>query len=246
MVEGRALVTGGGVRIGAAIVRALAAAGHDVVIHYARSRAPAEALAAEIASSGRRSAVVGADLADEAAAAGLLAQAEAALGPIDILVNNAAVFLQDRLATLDEAGWSQHQAINLRAPLILAAAFVEALPAEAEGCIVNMIDQRVLNPTPNFLSYSVSKAGLWMATQVLARDLAPRVRVNAVAPGHVLPAPGMRRERFDALIARTPLKRPSTPEEIAAAVRFILETPSMTGQMVVVDSGQAMGWKTEG
>lgn len=239
-----ALVTGAAKRLGRALALALAQDGFDIALHCHRSRAEAEETACEIEALGRRAALVTADLARETEAAEVVDRARAALGPIGLLVNNASVFALDHLATADRASWDRHMEVNLRAPIVLSRAFVAQLPADAEGLIVNLLDQRVGNLTPNFLSYSVSKVGLWAATQVLARELAPRVRVNAIGPGPTLPAPGMSEARFAELCRGTPLQRGPRPEEIAAALRLILACPSMTGQLVTIDGGQQMGWLT--
>lgn len=240
----RALITGGAQRLGAAMARALAQDGYDLVLHCRRSRAEAQALRREIEAMGRRAAIVEADLAREAEVADVIGAATAALGPLDVLVNNASVFELDHLATADRASWDRHLEINLRAPIVLAQGFVRQLPAKAQGVIVNMLDQRVRNLTPNFLSYSISKVGLWAATQVLARELAPGVRVNAIGPGPTLVAPGMDPAVFEDLCRSTPLRHGPTPEEIAAGLRFILASPSMTGQLLTLDGGQQLGWLT--
>ena len=193
---------------------------------------------------GRRAAVVPADLSRESEAARVLPEVRERLGPVGLLVNNASVFELDRLATADRASWDRHLETNLRAPIVLSQGFVRQLPDGAPGLIVNVLDQRVLNLTPNFLSYSVSKVGLWAATQVLARELAPRVRVNAIGPGPALPAPGMSQDRFDELCRGLPLRRGPTPDEIAAALRFLVASPSMTGQLITLDGGQHLGWLT--
>ncbi len=240
----RALVTGGGKRLGAAMAMALARDGFDVALHAHRSQDEARAVRARIEDLGRRAVLVTADLQDEAQAARVVDAAREALGPLGMLVNNASVFELDHLATADRASWDRHIEVNLRAPVVLSAAFVAQLPDAAHGLIVNMLDQRVANLTPNFLSYSVSKVGLWAVTQVLARELAPRVRVNAIGPGPTLAAPGMSEARFAELWGGTPLGRGSTPEEIARALRFIVDSPAMTGQLLTLDGGQQMGWLT--
>ena len=207
--------------------------------------AEAGSLARRIEALGRRAVVVTADLAVEGEVAGVVAQAAARrLGPLGVLVNNASTFELDRLDTVTRDSWDRHLETNLRAPVVLSQAFVRQLPAAGSGLIVNMLDQRVLNLTPNFLSYSISRMGLWAATQVLARDLAPRVRVNAIGPGPTLAAPGMSQERFEELCRATPLQRATSPEEIAAALRFIIASPSMTGQLITLDGGQQLGWLT--
>lgn len=239
-----ALVTGAGRRIGRALALALADAGFDVAVHCHRSRAEADEVAAGIRDKGRRSTVVAADLGREGEARTLLGRAADSLGPIGLLVNSASMFELDNLATSDRGSWDRHLETNLRAPVVLIQELVRLLPEAADGQVVNLLDQRVLNLTPNFLSYSVSKMGLWAATQVLARELAPRVRVNAIGPGPTLPHPGMSAAKFEALVASTPLRRGPTPEEIAAALMFIVGQPSMTGQMITLDGGQQLGWLT--
>ena len=244
---GSALVTGAGTRIGRALALRLAAEGYDVAVHCRSAhRAEAEATVSAIEALGPRATVVFADLAQPEEVGGIVPAAAAALGPLSVLVNNAAIFELDRLETLSARSFERHIAINLRAPVFLAQAFVAQLPDGAEAAIVNMIDERVLNLTPNFLSYSIAKTGLWTATQVLARQLAPRIRVNAIGPGPAMPAPGRTEEEFRALCRKMPLERGTTPEELADALAFILRTRSMTGQLLTLDGGQQMGWLTPG
>ena len=188
--------------------------------------------------------MVPADLAREAEVVEVVAAAVRQLGPLAVLVNNASVFELDRLASADRGSWDRHMEVNLRAPIVLSQGFVAQLPPNRHGLIVNILDQRVLNLTPNFLSYSVSKMGLWGATQVLARELAPRVRVNAIGPGPALAPPGLDQARFEELCRATPLQRGTSPEEIAGALRFIMASPSMTGQLITLDGGQQLGWLT--
>lgn len=239
-----ALVTGGAKRIGAAICRELAGAGYAIVIHCHRSLAEAEKLAVEINGTGGRAAIVRGDLADLAALPALYLAASAPFGPPDVLVNNASLFHDDSIETLDVPGFSANLATNLQAPVLLARAFAGALPEGRSGAIINLIDQRVLRPTPQFLSYSLAKAALHTATKMLAQALAPRIRVNAVGPGPTLPnardgETGLRREAEGTLLGRT-----VAPGEIARAVRFLAEADSVTGQMLAVDSGQHLGWRT--
>jgi NAD(P)-dependent dehydrogenase (short-subunit alcohol dehydrogenase family) len=241
-----ALVTGAAHRIGRALALALAHDGFDVAIHCHRSRAAAEELRAMVAGLGRRAVVVRADLAREAEAAGIVGEAVAALGPLGVLVNNASLFELDRLLSADRASWDRHLETNLRAPVVLAQGFVRALPQAAEGVIVNLLDQRVRNLTPNYLSYSVSKVGLWAATQILARELAPRIRVNAIAPGPALKPANVSDADWQALCASVPLGRGGGPEEIVLALRFILAARSMTGQLITLDGGMQLGWLTPG
>ena len=241
-----ARVTGGARRLGRAMALGLAADGWDVAVHCHGSAAAAGEVAALIEARGRQAAVVRADLAREEAAAEVIDAAVAALGPIGLLVNNASIFELDRLETADRESWARHIEINLRAPVVLIQGFAARLPAEAEGLVVNMLDQRVLNLTPNFLSYSVSKAGLWAATQVLARQLAPRIRVNAIGPGPALKPAAVADADWAELERSVPLRRGTSPEEIVAALRFIVDARSMTGQLVTLDGGMQMGWLTPG
>ena len=243
---GNALVTGASRRIGRAIALALAQAGWGVAVHYGRSAEAAAETVAEIEALGGRAQAFAAELGDAAATAALVPRVGAALGSLTCLVNNAAAFVADDLGTLTHAGWQRHVDVNLRAPLLLSQAFAARLPAGAQGNIVNLIDERVWNPTPYFLSYTVSKAGLWMLTRTLALALAPHIRVNAIGPGHTLPAPGQTEAQFARQCARVPLGRGTTPEEITHALAFILGAPAMTGQMVVLDGGQHLAWAQPG
>ncbi|MEZ5849914.1 MAG: SDR family oxidoreductase [Hyphomicrobiaceae bacterium] len=168
----------------------------------------------------------------------------ARLGPLTCLVNNAAVFLDDRMGTIDAAQWDRQHAINLRAPVLLAQAFAAQLPEGADGLVVNMIDQRVWKPTPQFFSYGVAKAGLWAATRTMAQALAPRIRVNAIGPGPVLRSVHQSEADFAQEQAATPLGRGTSGEEIARAVRFLIDAPAMTGQMIALDGGQHLAWRT--
>lgn len=233
-----ALITGAARRIGRAIALDLAAHGWRVGIHYRRSRDDAEALAAEIGHSGGTAAALCANLADLDDVQSLIARCADALGPVTCLVNNASEFFLDKAASVTPAGWDTHLDINLKAPVFLAQALYADLPQGAEGNVINIIDQRVWRPTPDFFSYTISKAGLWTATQTLAQAMAPRVRVNAIGPGPVLQSVHQTQADFASEMLTTPLGRGPTLPEIAAAVRFILATPSMTGQMIALDGGQ--------
>lgn len=232
-----ALVTGGGRRIGATICRRLAAEGFRVAVHYNRSRAEAEALAAEIGGV-----ALAADLAEEGQVAGLVGRAAAALGPLGVLVNNASTFERDRIDSMTRASWDHHLEPNLRAPAVLIQAFAAQLPADRQGAVVNLLDQRVWNLTPDFLSYTVSKVGLWALTQTLALALAPRIRVNGIGPGPAVANERQTAAHFAAQQAAMPLGRGTTPQEIAAALSFILAMPAMTGQMLALDGGQHLCW----
>lgn len=242
--RGTALITGAGRRIGRALTLEAARAGYDVAIHHRASADEAEETAADVRALGVRAALVRADLADEAETAGLIAQASEALGPVTLLVNSASAFEDDRVGGLSRQTWDLHLETNLRAPLVLAEAFAAALPVDRAGLVVNIIDQRVWRPNPQFFSYSLSKAGLWWATQTLAQALAPRVRVNAIGPGPVLPSVHQAPGEFEAEAAGVLLQRRATPDEIAAALRYLIDATSVTGQMIAVDGGQHLGWKT--
>ena len=243
-MTGAALVTGAGQRIGRAIALDLARAGYAVALHCNKSRVAADELAAEILTTGGNAAVVVADLADMAAVARIVPQAAKAIGPLDVLVNNAAVFEMDTIETATSASWDKHLDVNLKAPFFLSQAFAAQLPkAAAEGNIVNLIDMRVWRLTPYFASYTVAKAGLWTLTQTLAMALAPRIRVNAIGPGPSMPNTRQTPAHFARQVADTPLKRGAPPEEIAGAVRFLLGARSMTGQMLALDGGQHLPWR---
>lgn len=232
-----ALVTGGGKRIGAALVRSLAAAGWAVAVHHRSADGAAQSLCGEIAAAGGRAVALQADLADESALAPLVDRAGAALGPLGLLVNNASVFAFDDVASCDRASWDAHLDTNLRAPFVLTQRFAAALPAGASGLVVNILDTRVWNLAPGYLSYTLSKAGLWTLTQTLAQALAPRIRVNAIGPGPTLRSHGQSEADFAARRAALPLGEGPDPAELAAALRFIISARSMTGQMIGLDGG---------
>jgi NAD(P)-dependent dehydrogenase (short-subunit alcohol dehydrogenase family) len=237
-----ALITGAGRRIGRAIALTLSHAGYTLALHANRSRGDAEALAGEIAKTGGRAAVVLGDLADAQAVGGIVPAAAAALGPLSLLVNNASEFGEDEIATLDRARFDHTMAVNLAAPLFLAQAF--AAQAGEGASIVNVLDQRVLKPTPRFFSYTLSKSALYTATTTLAQALAPRVRVNGVAPGPTLPSPRQTDAQFAAQAGALPLERGSAPDEIAAAVLYLADARSVTGVTLAVDGGQHLSWRT--
>ncbi len=237
-----ALVTGGAHRLGRAITLALADAGFAVAVHCHGSVAAAEETAAAVRARGRRAAVLPADLTDEAAANALLPAAAAALGPIGVLVNNASSFARDEWHDATRASWDHHIEPNLRAPFVLMQAFAHALPESAEGVVINMLDQRVWSLTPHFVSYTVSKAGLWALTQSMALALAPRIRVNAIGPGPALPSPRQTPAQFARQCAQVPLRHGSGPAEVARAALAILALPSLTGQMLALDGGQHLQW----
>ena len=237
-----ALVTGGARRIGQALALALAGDGFAVAVHHRNSHAAAEDLVALIRNKGGAAVALAADLGDEAAVRTLLSRAEQALGPIGCLVNNAGVFVNDTVETATRASWELHLAVNLRAPFLLIQDFATRLPKSASGVVVNLLDQRVWSLTPYFVSYTLSKAGLWTLTQTMALALAPRIRVNGIGPGPALPSPRQSAEEFARQCATMPLRRGTSPQEIATALRFILSAPAVTGQMIALDGGQHLGW----
>ena len=233
-----ALITGAARRIGREIALELGRARWPVAVHYRNSKKDAEELVRQLQGLGVKSVALSADLSDFKAMRGLVDDCTKALGAPTCLINNASEFLLDSLESLEEDTWDVHQSINLKAPVFLAQAMLRALPHGVEGNIINIIDQRVWKLTPDFFSYTISKAGLWTATRTLAQALAPRIRVNAIGPGPVFQSVHQTDVEFAAEQTSTLLARGPTPEEIATAVKFILATPSMTGQMIALDGGQ--------
>jgi NAD(P)-dependent dehydrogenase (short-subunit alcohol dehydrogenase family) len=241
-----ALVTGGAKRLGRALCLALAEAGFDIAVHYATSEAEAEEVAQAVRALGRRAVTLKADLAREAEVEALVPAATAALGPLGVLVNNASTFERDEVVDATRASWDLHIEPNLRAPFVLAQGFARALPGGAEGVVLNMLDQRVWSLTPHFVSYTVSKAGLWALTRSLALALAPRIRVVAIGPGPALPSPRQSQAQFDRQCASVPLRRGTGPDEVGRAAVALLALPSVTGQMIALDGGQHLQWSPAG
>ncbi|MGE0717790.1 MAG: SDR family oxidoreductase [Alphaproteobacteria bacterium] len=241
-----ALVTGAGKRIGQAIALDLARHGWAVAVHYNTSASEAMATVDEIRAGGGCATAVEADLSREEPTATLVARASAALGTVGCLVNSASLFERDEALTATRESWDAHLATNLRAPFVLTQELARGLPAEASGVVVNLLDQRVWNLTPHFVSYTVSKSALWTLTRTLALALAPRIRVNGIGPGPTLPSPRQSAQQFDRQNRSVPLGHGSSPEEICTAVRFIIGAPSMTGQMIALDGGQHLQWSPAG
>ena len=237
-----ALITGAARRIGRAIALDLARGGWAVAVHYNDSAEAAAEVVEEIETAGGRAVALRANLTRETEVAELVPRARDALGPLGCLVNNASVFEPDAAPTATREGWDRHLEVNLRAPLVLTQSFARALPEGSGGGVVNLLDQRVWNLTPYFLCSTLSKSGLWTLTRTLAMALAPRIRVNGIGPGPTLPSPRQSREQFERQCAEMPLGRATSPEEICAAVRFILAARAMTGQMIALDGGQHLGW----
>lgn len=238
-----ALITGAARRIGAAIALVLARAGYAVVLHANNSREDAERLAEAITNSGGRASVVLADLTDRDAVRGLI-PAAAAFGPLTLLVNNAGEFEPDDIETMSHARFQRAISVNLEAPLFLSQAFVGQVPAGLDASIVNILDQRVVKPNPRFFSYTLSKSALFTATTTLAQALAPKIRVNAVAPGPTLPSPRQTEVQFAAQAESLPLQRGPRPEDIAQAVLYLAQAMAVTGVTLPVDGGQHLSWRT--
>lgn len=237
-----ALVTGAARRIGRAITLHLARHGWDLVLHHrgtASGRAAAEDTAAEARQLGAAAWTVAADLADESACEALVPAAVAAAGRLDALVNNASLFEYDSADSFGVAAMERHWRANTAAPVLLARALHRHLAArDARGCVVNLLDQKLANPNPDYFSYTLSKAALAEATRLLAQALAPRLRVCGVSPGVTLLSGTMDEAEFETAHRLTPLERSSTPQDIAAAVRYLLEAPAVTGHTLLVDGGQ--------
>jgi NAD(P)-dependent dehydrogenase (short-subunit alcohol dehydrogenase family) len=250
----RALVTGAAHRLGRAISLALADAGYDVAIHYASSRDAAETLAHEIRSRGRQAVALQADLLDEAQTAPLVARAADALGgSLTLLVNNASIFEYDNLHSATRASWDRHLESNLRAPFVLTQAFAAQCPRaqpdeqgepRAAGLVVNMIDQRVHKLTPEFMTYTIAKMGLWAFTRTAAQALAPHIRVNAIGPGPTLQGARQTAEHFAGQRAATVLERGANLSDITAALMYFVDAPAVTGQILNIDGGQHLAWQT--
>jgi NAD(P)-dependent dehydrogenase (short-subunit alcohol dehydrogenase family) len=239
-----ALVTGGAQRIGRRIVERLATEGYAVAIHCRRSTDQAETIATRIREQGGQASVVQADLADGKAVERLVPEAVRALGPLTLLVNNASEFEPDEIGTLSQDRWDRHFAVNLRSPAFLARDFAHQLPANRQGSIVNIVDQRVWKLTPQFFSYTLTKAALFSATQTMAQALAPRIRVNAIGPGPTLSNVRQGDEDFAKQSSAVLLGHGGTPDEIADAVLYLAQARSVTGQMIAVDGGQHLAWET--
>lgn len=249
-----ALVTGAGHRLGRAMALDLAQSGHDVAVHYARSKDAAEGVAADIRALGRKAVTLQADLLNEGASQALLPRAAEALGgPITVLINNASVFEHDTLASMTRDSWDRHITSNLRAPMALTQALAAQIPVAtldengepvAQGLVINMIDQRVLKLTPEFMSYTIAKMGLWAFTRTAAQALAPNIRVNAIGPGPTIKAARQSQDHFDRQRRATILGRGADADGIVDALRYFLTARAVTGQLICVDGGQHLAWQT--
>jgi NAD(P)-dependent dehydrogenase (short-subunit alcohol dehydrogenase family) len=248
-----ALVTGGGARIGKAIALYLAGRGYDVAVHFASSAEGANAVVAEITAMGRKAVALQADLLNEDATQALIGRANAAIGTLNVLVNNASIFEYDNLESATRESWDRHMGSNLRAPFVLTQGFAAQVPDPiaddmdepvAQGLVVNMLDQRVHKLTPEFMTYTIAKMGLWAFTQTAAQSLAPRVRVNGIGPGPTLQGGRQSAEHFAAQRAATVLERGSNPDDMTAALGYFIDARAVTGQMLAVDGGQHLAWQT--
>ena len=233
-----ALVTGAAKRIGRVIALALAGRGWDVVVHCRHSEADAQATVRDIQALGQRAVALPCDFSDENAVKGLLRRAVAALGPVSCVVNNASIFEHDSVEQFSYASLDAHMRTNLAAPILLARALHADTPEGSQSVVVNLLDQKLVNLNPSFLSYTLSKAALDTATVMLAQELAPKLRVVGVAPGITLVSADMTEEEFALAHTVTPLGKSSTPEDIAAAVCFLIESRAITGARITVDGGQ--------
>ncbi|WP_337249331.1 SDR family oxidoreductase [Rhodovulum sulfidophilum] len=253
-MSGRALVTGAAQRLGRAMALHLAERGHDVAVHYAGSAEAAAETVAEIRALGRRAVALRADLLDEDETQALVPRAAEALGgPLTVLVNNASIFEYDTIRTATRESWDRHLGSNLRAPFVLMQGFAAGVtePARdaagevlATGLVVNVIDQRVLKPTPEFMTYTLAKMGLWALTRTAAQALAPAIRVNAIGPGPTLKGARQSEDHFARQRASTVLERGADPGDICAALDYLLTARAVTGQLICVDGGQHLGWRT--
>lgn len=233
------LITGAGARVGAHLARGLAAQGWAVAIHYNRSKNGAETLAKDITSKGGRAAIVQANLFVPQDLESLVSRASQALGsPLTALINNASTFENDDAKTFSNMDFDYHMSVNLRAPLRLAQQFAIQLPDGAYGSIINMVDQRVLNPDPSYFTYGISKAALYAATKTLAQSLAPHIRVNAIGPGPTLQNKAQTEDEFKLEASSTLLGKGSSPDNLLGAALYLLGAEAVTGQMLTVDGGQ--------
>lgn len=252
--NGAALITGAGKRLGRAMALALAEDGFDVVIHYHGSVADADDVVAAAQAFGVKAVAVQADLLDREAVAGLVDHAVEVVGkPLSVLINNASIFEHDNWQSATPESWDRHIGSNLYAPLFLTQAFAAQAPGAeldetgepaASAAVINLVDQRVRKPTPEFLTYSVAKSGLWWLTQTMAQALAPAIRVNAIGPGPTLKGARQSELHFSQQRSATVLNRGANAIDIIRAMRFLLSGQALTGQLICVDGGQHLAWQT--
>lgn len=237
-----ALITGAARRVGRTIALALAEQGYDIAIHYHRSEAAARTLVEEVKAHGRNAVAIAAHLEVSHQVEGLISRANALLGPLSLLINNASTFQRDTIKNANYESFLAHQQVNLYAPLALSQAFAAQLPEQTQGNIINLSDGVYgWSMSAHFLTYSLSKFGLLSLTELLASSLAPSVRVNAVALGPTIPGVMDTPGTFEKLASLAPLKRVSSPEEVVAAIAYLLQAPSVTGQVIYLSGGMQMG-----
>lgn len=253
-ITGAALVTGAGKRLGRAMALRLAERGFDVAVHYNGSAAEAEEVVQEIRAMGRLAEALRADLLDEGETEALVGRAAEALGaPLTLLINNASIFEYDTLRSATRDSWDRHIGSNLRAPFVLTQRFAAQAPAAqadaageplAQALVLNMIDQRVQKPTPEFMTYTIAKMGLWAFTRTAAQALAPAIRVNGIAPGPTMQGIRQSEAHFAAQRAATILGRGADAQDVIGALDYLISARSVTGQLICVDGGQHLAWKT--
>ena len=250
----KALVTGAGARLGQAMALYLGQRGYDVAVHYAGSEAGARDTVVQLQAMGRQGAALQADLLDEDATQALVGRAVDALGgPLTCLINNASIFEHDTISTATRDSWDRHLGSNLRAPFVLTQQFATQVPDPvmddngepvAQALVINMLDQRIHKLTPEFMTYTIAKMGLWAMTRTTAQALAPKIRVNGIGPGPTLRGGRQSEEHFGKQRAATILQRGANPADITAALGYFLDAPALTGQMLAVDGGQHLAWET--
>ena len=250
----RALVTGAGARLGQAMALYLGQRGYDVAVHYAGSEEGAKDTAAKLLAMGRKAVTLQADLLDEDATQALVGRAAEALGgPLTCLINNASIFEYDNITSATRTSWDRHLESNLRAPFVLTQHFAAQAPEPVldemdepvgQALVINMLDQRIHKLTPEFMTYTIAKMGLWAMTRTTAQALAPKVRVNGIGPGPTLKGHRQSQTHFDRQRAATILRRGANPADITTALGYFLDSPAVTGQMLAVDGGQHLAWET--
>ena len=241
-MENTALVTGGSERIGKAICECIAKGGWNVIIHYNKSKINALNLNKKLISYNVKSCCIKADLSKDLELKNLFINAKKKMGNINCLINNASTFELDSIHNIEKKKWDYHLNTNIWAPIFLIKQFVKNIPNKTSGNIINIVDQRVVNLTPFFTTYTITKSMLWTLTQTLALALAPKIKVNAIGPGPTFPSKRQTNKEFINQYKKTPLKKAIDPKEIARAVLFILNSGSLTGQLINIDSGQHLGW----
>ncbi len=239
-----ALVTGGSARVGRAICEGLAKVGYAIAVHYNSSSTEADALVKELRGQSIDAVSLQADLSNTKDTSSLIDLAKSELGPLGILVNNASLFEEDSFDIHNEDLWDKHFAVHVKAPALLTSVFAQQVSEGEQGLVVNIIDERVWKLTPNFASYTLSKSALWTATQTMAQNFAPHVRVNAIGPGPTLPSARQTESDFEKQLSTLPLKTAPDLSDFAKTILYFVDMKSVTGQMIALDGGQHIGWET--